>query len=89
LPSERAGSWPRPANGCGADAFDELTGQEVEIGHLAAAGRSNPKIGTQLFLSRGPSNGLPQRKVFMKLGVSSRRALASALGETGRMTVPG
>jgi DNA-binding CsgD family transcriptional regulator len=68
-------------------AIDELTAQEAEIGQLAAAGRSNPEIGAQLFLSpRAVEWHL--RKVFMKLGVSSRRELASALGETGRTAAP-
>ncbi len=70
------------------DAFDELTAQEAEIGQLAAAGRSNPEIGAQLFLSPRTVEW-HLRKVFMKLGVSSRRELASALSEAGRTAVPG
>lgn len=65
------------------DTLDELTAQEAEIGHLAASGRSNPEIGAQLFLSPRTVEW-HLRKVFMKLGVSSRRELASALEEPGR-----
>jgi DNA-binding CsgD family transcriptional regulator len=70
------------------DALDELTAQEAEIGHLAAAGRSNPEIGAQLFLSPRTVEW-HLRKVFMKLGVSSRRELATALEETGRTALMG
>jgi DNA-binding CsgD family transcriptional regulator len=70
-----------------ADAFDELTAQEDEIAQLATASRSNPEIGAQLFLSPRTVEW-HLRKVFMKLGVSSRRELASALDETGRKTEP-
>ena len=66
-----------------AGAFDELTVQEAEIAQLATAGRSNPEIGAQLFLSPRTVEW-HLRKVFMKLGVSSRRELGSALGDTGR-----
>jgi DNA-binding NarL/FixJ family response regulator len=85
-PKGRAGGAGRRGS---VGAFGELTGQEAKIGHLAAAGRGNPKIGVQLFLSPRTVERHPRSKVFMELGVSSRRELASALGETGRMAVPG
>lgn len=60
------------------DALDELTSQEAEIAQLATSGRSNPEIGAQLFLSPRTVEW-HLRKVFIKLGVSSRHELSLAL----------
>jgi DNA-binding CsgD family transcriptional regulator/tetratricopeptide (TPR) repeat protein len=66
----------------GIETRDDLTGQERQIAQLACEGLSNPEIGARLFLSPRTVEW-HLRKVFVKLGVRSRRELASALPESG------
>jgi DNA-binding CsgD family transcriptional regulator len=64
----------------------ELTAQEAHIAELARGGLSNPEIGTRLFISpRTVQYHL--RKVFTKLGISSRNQLDHALAN-GPATLP-
>jgi DNA-binding CsgD family transcriptional regulator len=57
---------------------DDLTAQERQIAELARDRLSNPEIAARLFLSPRTVEW-HLRNVFMKLGIRSRRELATAL----------
>jgi DNA-binding CsgD family transcriptional regulator len=65
----------------------ELTAQEAHIARLARNGHSNPEISTQLFISPRTVEW-HLRKVFTKLGISSRGELRAALPDLDLMPVP-
>ncbi len=68
----------------GPETSSELTDQETQIAVRARDGLTNVAIGNELFLSPRTVEW-HLRKVFMKLGITSRRQLPSALGERHRI----
>jgi len=76
------GQHPRKRS---VETHEELTAQEAQVARLARDGLANAAIGERLFISQH-TVAYHLRKVFAKLGITSRTQLARVLPESSDPT---
>ena len=89
-PNAPATSWWPPARtsaSARSRRSNGLTAQEAQIAAARGHGHTNPEISTQLFISPRTVEW-HLRKVFTKLGISSRKELRVALSGLERVPLP-
>jgi len=77
----------RPGQPADVDLIEPLTGREIEVVRLLAAGLSNRQIAEQLVISLGTAKAHVHH-IFGKLGVSSRTQAATRAHELGLLQNP-